>query len=169
MSNTELELDTDQLLITKSDPNGKITYCNRRFIEFSGYTEQQLIGQSYDLIRHPQMPCGLFYLMWQTLKQKREFNGFIKNKTKNNDEYWAFINITPSYNVAGQLTGYTSASRQPNPAAIMMFSMYYEQMLEHENGQRHESAAQQSLNALLEQLSIMGDDYEASVFKLQFS
>ena len=169
MSNQELEIRSDQLMITKCDLNGKITYCNQSFIEISGYTEAELIGQTFALIRHSDMPKGIFFKMWQSLKNQREFNGFIKNKTKKDDHYWTFANITPCHNVSGNISGYTCAMRQPNPAAIMMFSMYYEQMLAQEAGQRNEEAAKASLKLLIEQLSAMGDDYEACVFKLQFS
>ncbi len=169
MSDTELELTATQLVISKSDLNGKITYCNHEFIKLSGYSENELIGQPHNIMRHPDMPAGLFHLMWQTLKQKQEFNGFIKNRCKNGDHYWVFANITPVYDLNGKLTGYTSACRKPNPAASTLFGMYYEQMLETEQGDHSDSTLKQSLNQLTEQLDAMGDNYEASVFKLQFS
>lgn len=169
MSQTELEMGANQLIVSKSDSAGKITYCNQCFIELTGYTENELIKQPHNIIRHPDMPGGIFYLMWQTLKQKHEFNGFIKNKTKDGNCYWAFTNITPVLNPNGQITGYTSASRAPNIAATSLFEMFYEQMLESENGNTSESACKQSLQQLNELLNAMGDNYEASVFKLQFS
>ncbi|NQZ07444.1 MAG: PAS domain-containing protein [Algicola sp.] len=169
MSNNELDISPDQLIISKTNSSGKITYCNPNFIKLTGYSEKELIGQSHNIVRHPEMPCGIFYLMWQTLRQNKEFNGFIKNKTKTNDSYWAFTNITPVHSLAGQLMGYTCAKRQPNTAATMMFSMYYEQMLEQEGGQRNDAVGKASVTLLTELLSAMGDDYEASVFKLQFS
>lgn len=169
MNNQELDITSDQLIVSKTNPAGKITYCNQDFIELSGYNESELVGQPHSIIRHPEMPCGIFHLMWQTLKQNKEFNGLVKNKTKSGNSYWAFTNITPVHSLSGQLTSYTCAKRQPNPAAITMFSMYYEQMLEHEAGQRNEAVAKQSVTLLTELLSAMGDNYETSVFKLQFS
>ncbi len=120
-------------------------------------------------MRHSDMPNGIFLLMWQTLKQKREFNGYFKLLTQNGDNYWTFANITPFYSVGSKVAGYTCAMRQPNPAAVMMFSMYYEQMRDHEGNSNDNSLAQASLDLLLELVSATGDDYEASVFKLQFS
>lgn len=164
-----MTISPDQLIISKSDPAGKITYCDQAFITLSGYSEDQLIGQPHNILRHPDMPAGLFYLMWQTLKEKREFNGFIKNRSKQGDSYWALINITPMFSPDGQLSGYTSASRAPNPAATTLFGIYYEQMLDSEKNHHRKDAAQQSLNQLSDMLLAMGDNYEASVFKLQFS
>jgi aerotaxis receptor len=169
MSNKELELSADQLIITKSDPTGKIIYCNQDFIELSGYSERELIGQPHSLLRHKEMPAGIFYLLWHTLKQKKEFNGFIQSRCKNGDSYWAFTNISPVYSLNNQLLGYTGAQRQPNPAATTLFSMYYEQMLEEEGSNPTEQDAKKSLQLLTDLVSATGDDYEASVFKLQFS
>ena len=169
MSNKELDLEPSQLMITKTDLSGKLTYCNQSFIKVSGYTEQQLINQSFEQFCHSDMPSGVFHLMWQTLKQKREFNGYFKFNTAAGDSYWAFVNITPFYGTTSVVAGYTCAMRQPNPAATMMFSMYYEQMCDLEGGSKNESSAKASLQLLIELLSATGDDYEASVFKLQFS
>lgn len=169
MSEKELDFESNQLLITKTDLNGKFTYCNFDFIQLMGFTEKELLNQPFNKIYHADMPHGIDSLMWKTLKQKRQFNFFIKLKTKLNDSCWAFANITPFFNVAGGLAGYTCSLRSPNPAATMMFAMYYEQMLEQENNQKTDTVAQQSLELLTDLLSATGDDYEASVFKLQFS
>jgi len=169
MSDKELELDTNRLLITKTDLNGKLIYCNQSFIEVSGFNEEQLFNQHFESIKHTDMPNGIFHLMWQTVRQKKEFNGYLKFRCHNGDSYWTFTNVTPFYNVTGSIAGYTYAMRQPNAAATMMFSMYYEQMKEQENGQSSDSSAKSSLKLLIDLLSAMGDDYEASVFKLQFS
>ena len=169
MSEKELDFESNQLLITKIDLSGEFTYCNHNFIELIGHTEKELLGQRLQFVSHDDMPHGIDHLMWKTLKQKREFNFFIKLKTKQNNICWAFANARPFYNVTGGVSGYTCSLRAPNPAATMMFAMYYEQMSEIENKQKTDTVAQQSLELLNELLSATGDDYEASFFKLQFS
>ena len=169
MPEREIDIHPQQLIVSKTDPRGHITYCNQEFVQLSGYTELELLGQPHSIVRHNDMPAGFFYLMWQELKQEKEFNGFIKNRTRNGDSYWAFTNITPMYDMADKLLGYTCTKRHPNPAATTLFAMHYEQMLEMEGGSRNEASAQTSAALLLELLSATGDNYEASVFKLQFS
>ena len=166
MSDKELELASDQLLIVKTDANGKFTYCNQSFIQIFGYQEQQILGQHFESIKHQDMPKGIYHLLWDTVKQKREFNGYLKICTNNGNHYWTFANITPFYDSIGSIAGYTCALRHPNLGAVTMFAMYYEQMREEE---QITNDAKASLNQLIELLSAMGDDYEASVFKLQFS
>ena len=173
MSDRELELTSNQLLIIKTDLSGKFTYCNQQFIELTEYKENELLGQSLQMIYHTDMPSGINHLLWKTLKEKREFTFFFKFKTKTKTKTgafcWSFANMTPFYSVTGSVTGYTCSFRAPNSAATMMFGMYYEQMKEQEQGQTPEKGAQLSLQLLTDLLSATGDDYEASVFKLQFS
>lgn len=166
MSDKELELASDQLLIVKTDANGKFTYCNQSFIQVMGYPEQQILGRHFESIKHQDMPKGIYQLLWNTVKQKREFNGYLKICTQSGDNYWTFANINPFYDSIGAISGFTCAMRQPNLGAVTMFAMYYEQMREEEQNSNDANAA---LNQLIELLSAMGDDYEASVFKLQFS
>ncbi len=57
----------DDFIVSKTDLKGRITYCNRIFIEFSGYSEQELLGAQHNIIRHPDMPRGVFKFLWDTL------------------------------------------------------------------------------------------------------
>ena len=169
MSDNELSLSSDRLYISKSTKDGKITYCNQALLELGGYQENKLIGQPHNIMRHPDMPRGLFLMLWQTLKARQEFNAFIKNRTNNDQFYWAFTNITPVCNPQAQVTGYICTRRKANPAGIMMFETYYDTMREIEKNDNSDAAAQRGIDELQQMLSAMGDDYEASVFKLQFS
>ena len=85
MSNKELVLDEGNLITSKTDLKGKIIYCNEHFIAFAGMPESKLLGAPHNIIRHPDMPRGVFKLLWNTLKQDQEFFGFVKNGCKNGD------------------------------------------------------------------------------------
>lgn len=158
-----------KILISKTDTQGNITYCSPAFLELVEYEEHELLGRPHNMLRHPDMPQGLYYLMWQSLKQNKEFNGFILNTTKSGQNYWTFSNITPVHNIAGNLTGYTCAKRPANLAGVGVYSVYYEQMRDEESRHSGDAAAKQSAQLLEELLSATGDSYEASVFKLQLS
>jgi len=71
--NREIVMREDDFIVSKTDPKGKITYGNRVFIEFSGYREQDLLGQPHNIIRHPDMPRSVYRLLWDTLQQGEEF------------------------------------------------------------------------------------------------
>jgi len=114
----EVVIREDDFIVSKTDPKGKITYCNRIFIEISGYSEAELLGQPHKIIRHPDMPRSVFRALWQTLQAGQEFFGVIKNRTKSGGYYWAFANVTPSLDAQGQLLGYFSVRRCPSRKAI---------------------------------------------------
>ena len=108
-SEKEVILPADDLIITKTDGRGQITYANRTFMRITGFDEISVLGKPHNIIRHPDMPRGVFRLMWKTLASQREFFGFVKNYTVDGGFYWVFANVTPDMGADGKLKGYFSA------------------------------------------------------------
>jgi aerotaxis receptor len=102
-------------LISTTDVRGKITYCNDAFVEVSGFTREQLIGQPHNLVRHPDMPPEVFGHMWATLKEGRPWMGVIKNRCQNGDFYWVSAYVTPVW-ARGQIIGFESVRSVPTEA-----------------------------------------------------
>ncbi|MCK4866321.1 MAG: PAS domain-containing protein [Gammaproteobacteria bacterium] len=129
---TQLEqvLPEDKILVSKTDSKGIITYANPVFLDISGYTESQLLGQPQNIVRHPDMPRVIFRLLWETLQNNREFNGYIKNLAKDGSYYWFFANITSSFSADNKLLGYTSARRKPDPDKLNYIQNLYSELLE---------------------------------------
>jgi aerotaxis receptor len=73
----EYRLGSDQTLVSVTDLKGRITYCNRAFIEVSGYTTGELLGQPHNLVRHPDMPGEAFRDMWSTIQAKLPWTGLV--------------------------------------------------------------------------------------------
>lgn len=130
INNSEVVVPEDKILVSKTDTEGVITYCNTAFIEISGYKEKELLGQNHNILRHPDMPRVIFKLMWESLKIGREFNGYIKNLTKDGGFYWVFSNITPSYSANNELLGYHSARRKPDTETLNYIQNLYLELLE---------------------------------------
>ncbi|MGE8354809.1 MAG: PAS domain-containing protein [Microvirgula sp.] len=128
MNNQEVRLQPDDLIITKTDQKGIITYANRKFMQVSNYAESALLGQAHNLIRHPDMPRGVFRLMWKTLIQGKEFFGILKNYTADGGFYWVFANVTPDYGIDGSTKGYYSVRRMPTRHAIDTMTRIYAEM-----------------------------------------
>jgi PAS domain S-box-containing protein len=95
-------------IVSKSDLFGKITYVNDKFCEISGYTREELIGKSHSLIRHPDMPEGLFKRLWTTIEANKIFKGTLKNRTKDGGEYVVETTIIPLHNEKGETVEYLS-------------------------------------------------------------
>lgn len=100
-----------ELIVTKTDLKGHITYANDVFIRLAGYPEDQIMGAAHNLIRHPHMPHGVFKLLWDTLKARKEIFAYVVNRSANGDHYWVLAHVTPSYDEQGQVTGYHSNRR----------------------------------------------------------
>ena len=150
----------DDFIVSKTDPKGKITYCNRIFMEIAGYSEQALLGQPHNIIRHPEMPRAVFRLLWKTLQQGEEFFGLVKNKTRNGGFYWTFANVTASTGTDGQLLGYYSVRRKPASDMISFLQPLYQQMLAEEA--RHSNVKQAmdaSANILMDSIQATGKSY----------
>ena len=163
----ETKLKRDDFIVSKTDTKGIVTYANQEFIRISGYSEVELLGKQHNLVRHPDMPRGVFKLLWDTLAQEQEIFAFVKNLAKDGSFYWVFANVTPSYNTQGQVDGYFSVRRQPNREAINIVSGLYSQMLEIENRVGPKEACQASIDFVVDFITQKGTTYEKLVLELQ--
>lgn len=155
-SRTEKRLADQDFIVSKTDISGKITYANRIFMEIAGYAEHDLLGKQHNIIRHPDMPRGVFRFMWQTLKAGDEFFGFVKNMAADGSFYWVFANVTPDFDSDRQLQGYYSVRRNPPRSAIEAVTPIYQEMLSIERSCSPKEAPDRSLAYLVEAVSQSG-------------
>ncbi len=99
-------------IVTKTNLEGKIIYANPEFIRVSGFSEQELLGQDHNIVRHPDMPPAAFADLWQTLKRGQTWQGLVKNRSKNGDYYWVKAHVSPLYET-GRHVGYISVRTPP--------------------------------------------------------
>ena len=105
----EVFFPDSEIIVSKTDLKGRITYANQTFCHVAGYDEAELLGQQHSIVRHPDMPRAVFKLLWDTLGEGKEIFAYVKNMTKHGDYYWVFAHVTPSYDGAGKLVGYHSS------------------------------------------------------------
>lgn len=149
----------DDFIVSKTDLTGRIIYGNRIFIEFSGYTERELLGAQHNIIRHPDMPRGVFKLLWDTIQAKEECFAYVKNMAKDGSFYWVYANVTPNYDRDGQVTGYFSVRRKPSAEGVRTLAEIYRAMLDIERKAGARDACAASLAFLNQQLSNLGKTY----------
>ncbi|MBV6661073.1 methyl-accepting chemotaxis protein [Pseudomonas yamanorum] len=113
-----------QRLISATDVNSHITYCNAEFAAMSGFTQAELIGSTHNLVRHPDMPPAVFQLMWSYLKAGQSWMGVVKNRCKNGNYYWVSAYVTPILE-NGRLTGYESVRVKPTREQVRRAEALY--------------------------------------------
>ncbi|BFU42757.1 PAS domain-containing protein [Krasilnikovia sp. MM14-A1004] len=157
----------DELIVTKTDPRGIITYANDVFLRVSALTEEGAIGYPHSVIRHPDMPRAVFKLLWDTLEMRQEMFAYIQNLAVDGAHYWVFAHVTPTIDVTGQVVGYHSNRRTPDASAVAAVTELYAELRAEE--QRH-AGARQAVAAsavLLEQKLVeRGQTYEEFVWEL---
>jgi PAS domain S-box-containing protein len=145
----ELMFSDNEIIVSKTDTRGNITYGNELFLKMAGYSEKELLGAPHNIIRHPDMPRVIFKLLWDYLHKSNEIFAYVINRSKNGDHYWVFANVTPSYNSDGQVIGYYSVRRKPSQKAINIIKPLYKQLLNAEKSGGME-ASLKIINELLE-------------------
>ena len=167
IKNEEIKLDDDEFIVSKTDTDGRIIYANRVFMEIARYSEDQLLGVPQNIIRHPDMPRGVFRFLWHTIEAGEEFFGFIKNLCADGRYYWVFANVTPDYDAKGNLTGYLSVRRKPSQKAIDTMVPIYNAMLDIEkNASSKDTSPDESSNYLIQQVTDKQTDYQSFVLAL---
>jgi aerotaxis receptor len=114
-------------LISVTDLKGRIVYCNAAFIEVSGYTRAELIGQPHNIVRHPDMPAEAFRDMWATISSGSPWTGLVKNRRKNGDHYWVLANATPMKD-GDAILGYLSVRTEPGRTEVQNAEALYATM-----------------------------------------
>jgi PAS domain S-box-containing protein len=165
-NSNEKVMREDDFIVSKTDLRGIITYGNRIFIEFSGYPERELIGAQHNIIRHPDMPRGVFKFLWDTLHAEKECFAYVKNMAKDGSFYWVFANVTPSYGADGRVDGYFSVRRKPKREAVDAMADIYRTMLAEEQKAGPRDAMDASLGWLVNVLTQKGTSYEEFILSL---
>jgi PAS domain S-box-containing protein len=165
-SSSERLMRENDFIVSKTNPKGIITYGNPIFIEFSGYTEAELIGSQHNIIRHPDMPRAAFKLAWDTISSGKEFFAYVKNMSKDGGFYWVFTHISPDIGSNGSIVGYTSVRRCPKRSALEKIEPVYRQMLQAEQSAGARDAIAAGTQVLVDVMKQTGLGYEQLVFAL---
>lgn len=132
-TNNERTFGEDEIIVSKTDSTGHITYANRVFLGVALYRENEVLGAPHSMVRHPDMPRSVFKLLWDTIQEKHEIFAYVKNMAKNGDFYWVFAHVTPSYAADGEITGFHSNRRLPRREAVEKVDGLYRELLAEEN------------------------------------
>ncbi len=168
-SGKEVFFDKDDIIVSKTDLKGRITYANQIFLDIAGYTSKEVQGQPHSIIRHPDMPRCVFKLLWDQLAQKNEIFAYVVNMAKNGDHYWVFAHVTPSFNEEGQVISYHSNRRVPDREVLSnhIIPLYADLKAEEERHSNRKTGMHSAFAALQGLLKGKGVTYDEYIFSLQ--
>jgi len=115
-------------LISETDTHGVIIYVNRKFVEMSGYSREESIGQTHNLLRHPDMPRQAYEQMWRTIQSGNIWEGYVKNLRKDGKYYWVIVNIVPYMDNQGNIVRYIASRKVPKREDIDSIEQTYKEM-----------------------------------------
>ena len=153
----------DEIIVSKTDLTGRITYVNDVFVRVAVYSRSELLGAAHSIIRHPNMPRCIFQLLWDEIQDGREVFAYIVNRAKNGDHYWVFAHVTPTFDASGALTGYHSNRRTVNRSALPTIEALYARLRRAEAGHPRKrdavTAGMTCLHHALQERSTTYDEY----------
>jgi PAS domain S-box-containing protein len=167
-TSNEVAFHEPDLIVSKTDLKGRLTYVNDVFCKIADYSEAELLGQQHSIIRHPDMPRAVFKLLWDTILAGREIFAYVKNMAKSGDYYWVLAHVTPSYDESHKIIGFHSNRRVPDRAIVndTIVPLYAEVLREekkHANGKEELAAGFRFLTNFLQSRNTT---YDALIFSL---
>ena len=168
LTKVERHFDDDEIIVSKTDLKGRITYANDVFLRVAGYTEEECLGQPHSMIRHPEMPRCVFGLLWDTLESGREIFAYVVNRSANGDHYWVNAHVTPSRDGSGNIIGYHSNRRVPDRSVLeeKIIPLYKDLLAEeqrHKNKKEGLQASTAMLTGLLKESGLEYDEFVATL------
>ncbi|RAK56147.1 aerotaxis receptor Aer [Phenylobacterium soli] len=164
-SGRERTFGEDEIIVSKTDTRGTLTYVNPVFLRLADLEEREAIGAPHSVIRHPDMPRGVFKLLWDRIQSGQEVFAYVVNMARNGDHYWVLAHVTPTFDAAGRITGYHSNRRAPDRAALAEVQAIYARMRQVEaTAGAKQAAADASVAALTSMLADQGLTYDQFIF-----
>jgi len=164
LTGNERFLALDDIIVSKTDLTGRITYANRTFLKIAGLTEKDCMRQPHSLIRHPDMPRSIFKRIWTAIEAGDEIFAYIINRAMNGDHYWVYAHVTATRNRAGDIIGYHSNRRAPDRAIVDDLIVPLYARLRHverepKNGKQAVEAGCEALDSVLREKGMEYDEF----------
>ena len=159
----EVKLSPHKFIVSKTDAKGKILYANEYFSEVCGYNESELVGSPHNIIRHPDMPKAVFFLLWEHIQNGQNISAVVKNLTKNGDYYWVVTDFEIRRNsITGEINQYVAFRQSVSKKVVKKIEPLYAKMLEIEK-EDGMTASIDYLNGVLKEKQM---DYNQYIDKL---
>lgn len=168
LTGRERFFDASDVIVTKTDLKGRITYANRTFLNIANLDVKHALDKPHSLIRHPYMPRCVVWLLSETIQAGKEIFAYVLNRAVNGDHYWVFAHVTPSFGERGEIIGYHSNRRVPRREPIeQVIKPIYAELLAIENGHANrKDGMHAAVAALTEKLKNAKVSYDEFIFSI---
>lgn len=168
LTGRELYFEPHEVIVSKTNLKGKITYANETFAQIAEIKRQDAIGKPHNFIRHPHMPKCIFKLLWDTISEGQEVFAYVLNRSTKGNEYWVFAHVTPSFDQSNKIIGYHSSRRVPNREIVdTVIKPLYQQLLKIEQSAPSKvSGLENSYKTLQDTIQASGKKYNHFIMTL---
>jgi len=167
LTGVERTFGEDEIIVSKTDMKGCITYANQVFLRVAQFQEQEVLGKPHNIIRHPDMPRCVFQLLWDTIQAGREIFAYVINRAKSGDHYWVLAHVTPTLDAHRRIIGFHSNRRLPRIEAVNKVKPLYQMLIQEEQKYLNpREGCQASLAKVVSLLQEQGLGYDEFVFSL---
>ncbi len=168
LTGVERFFDDNEIIVSKTDLKGRMTYVNDVFLKLASYTEKECLGEPHSKIRHPEMPRCIFQLLWETIQAGKEIFAYVVNRSANGDHYWVLAHVTPSKDDGGNIIGFHSNRRTPNREVLegTIIPLYKQLLAEeqkHSNAKEGMAASMAMVTGLLQENGVEYDEFIAGL------
>jgi len=160
----EIKINPKEFIVSKTDSKGNIIYANDTFSKVTGYSQSEVMGAPHNILRHPDMPSAIFFLMWQRIQSGHNITALIKNLTKTGEFYWVSTDFEIYKDGNSHQNSYIAFRRGIPEKAIETISPLYKTLLsiEKEHGKE---ASLLHLQGFLDERHTTFDEYMNSILK----
>jgi PAS domain S-box-containing protein len=136
----EHEVKSVDLIVSKSDEQGNITYVNPIFVKISGYSQASLLEKPHAILRHPDMPKAVFKYLWENIKEGKDVTAYVKNLCADGGYYWVLATVKMAKNPDGSFRNYMSTRRGVSQSAKETIAKFYAELLGIERDEGEEAS-----------------------------
>ncbi len=126
----EIKIGSREFLVSKTDQRGNILYANEFFSRITGYSPNEVMGQPHNILRHPDMPSAIFFLMWQRIRNGQNITAVVKNLAKSGKYYWVTTDFEIQKDLISNNINYIAFRRSASKKAINAVTPLYSALLD---------------------------------------
>jgi len=168
LTGRELYFEPHEVIVSKTNLKGKITYANETFAQIAEIKRKDAIGKPHNFIRHPHMPKCIFKLLWDAISEGQEVFAYVLNRSTKGNEYWVFAHVTPSFDQSNKIIGYHSSRRVPNRQIVdtVIKPLYQELLKIEQSAASKKSGLENSYKTLQDTIQASGKKYNHFIMTL---